>query len=221
MITIVRSLSILILQGHSLKHRVMTFEHVPEMAFQSSFYKDTLWNMGASIPSNGALSFNPHFTRTLSETWTIPAFSCFQMWLSILILQGHSLKLPSLPLPLPLQYLSILILQGHSLKPVVIRIMPEKKNLSILILQGHSLKRVFLLTVVGRLNLSILILQGHSLKPMQLYRSPWTDQLSILILQGHSLKPNRRGALCKEELCFQSSFYKDTLWNTYAISLMK
>ncbi len=87
------------------------------MDFQSSFYKDTLWN-----------------TDIESFYWSM-------------------------------KNLSILILQGHSLKPVIRCYKTRGKHcLSILILQGHSLKRKPAIGAGSTWYLSILILQGHSLK---------------------------------------------------------
>ncbi len=60
--------------------------------FQSSFYKDTLWNLTAICPNARKRSFNPHFTRTLSETVLLFGDPGVAKTLSILILQGHSLK---------------------------------------------------------------------------------------------------------------------------------
>ncbi len=62
-------LSILILQGHSLKLQDVLAGRFDNAPFQSSFYKDTLWNQMRIL--------------VYSDTCT----------LSILILQGHSLKL--------------------------------------------------------------------------------------------------------------------------------
>ncbi len=161
----------------------------------------------------GKDTFNPHFTRTLSETAGLNNGWLPHRTLSILILQGHSLKPFFIETESTFFPLSILILQGHSLKLHILLLHWVILKLSILILQGHSLKlpQVILLSrrvptfnphftrtlsetaqalhqIDKRIRLSILILQGHSLKLIFIVISVFADILSILILQGHSLK---------------------------------
>ncbi len=184
--------------------------------FQSSFYKDTLWNRGRG------------------------AWSHKESSLSILILQGHSLKPGASWWLWGLRSdLSILILQGHSLKQYICLSLEEILfHLSILILQGHSLKQSRELLSAQTLHFQSSFYKdtlwnrncrvpGIALKrsfnphftrtlseTIRRCLACWTSAgLSILILQGHSLKPEERAKELEMMHIFQSSFYKDTLWN--------
>ncbi len=61
--------------------------------FQSSFYKDALWNgPDSSHSARVQLGFNPHFTRMRSEMVYSDTCTGINIGVSILILQGCALK---------------------------------------------------------------------------------------------------------------------------------
>ncbi len=85
--------SILILQGCALKLINDLDKAHREQKFQSSFYKDALWNTKRSGRSMLKISgFNPHFTRMRSEITFQHSIEPLPKIVSILILQGCALK---------------------------------------------------------------------------------------------------------------------------------
>ncbi len=134
--------------------------------FQSSFYKDTLWNPKQYKVCFVIDGFQSSFYKdTLWNYYTI-SIKVNVIWLSILILQGHSLK--------PQE--GTWRVQGdNTFNPHFTRTLSETQNL-------------------------ITLIRG-------------CNYLSILILQGHSLKLNKIVQRIFDLSIFQSSFYKDTLWN--------
>ncbi len=208
-------LSILILQGHSLKRIRPHFVRWGQLPFNPHFTRTLSETTCRQRDISLAAPFNPHFTRTLSETSLGRAINIEHGCLSILILQGHSLKLSTTSWIHEFSWtLSILILQGHSLKPHAAHYDDSINTIFQSSFYKDTLWNAIWTESWGQAeDLSILILQGHSLKPEVPGRICRKVQLSILILQGHSLKR----CLLFFRLCtcrfFQSSFYKDTLWN--------
>ena len=183
-------LSILILRGHILKSGYTGIniknEILSILILRGHILKYDQWK----APGHRGWTFNPHFTRTHFEIWTLQSArwvnTGFQssfyedtFWnqdydraarrgdapLSILILRGHILKLDDPEQRAYYHPLSILILRGHILKcdaywDMVSELPPFQSSFY----EDTFWNTEIMAMITGCEGLSILILRGHILK---------------------------------------------------------
>ncbi len=164
----------------------------PAAVFQSSFYKDTLWNRAVSCSCIQPVVFQSSFYK--DTLWNKMYEAGMNGWkdLSILILQGHSLKRSGSNLERGFLRLSILILQGHSLKQNAHWKIPG----GCIVFQSSFYKDT-LWNVVSK---------AYNERLRESFNPHFTRTLSETT-EGLNWMP--------AWAIFQSSFYKDTLWNSF------